>query len=72
MYVLSQKIWVFSNINSTTTSILYINPPTVVKNFTGKGNLNKDLMYESFTLELLTPPDLQKSLCLKFKKLSIQ
>ena len=46
-------------------------PPTVVKKFaTGKGNANKDLMYESFTAELLTPPDLQKSLQPKSKKLS--
>ena len=46
-------------------------PPTVIKKYaTGKGNANKDLMYESFTAELLTPPDLQKSLQPKSKKLS--
>ena len=34
-------------------------PPTVIKKYaTGKGNANKELMYEAFMAELLTPPNL--------------
>ncbi|NMJ87948.1 MAG: hypothetical protein EX285_08975 [Thaumarchaeota archaeon] len=46
-------------------------PPSVIKKYaTDKGNANKELMYEAFTAELLTPPDLQKRLRPKSKKLS--
>jgi Holliday junction resolvasome RuvABC endonuclease subunit len=45
-------------------------PPTVIKKYaTGKGNANKDLMYESFVQELLTPPDLKEILTPKSKKI---
>ena len=38
-------------------------PPTVVKKFaTGKGNANKEQMYEAFVDELLTPTDLKERL----------
>jgi len=38
-------------------------PPTVIKKFaTGKGNANKEVMYESFIAELLTPTDLKERL----------
>ena len=44
-------------------------PPTVVKKFaTGKGNANKELMYESFVDELLTPTDLKELLTPKATK----
>ena len=44
-------------------------PPTVVKKFaTGKGNANKELMYESFVDELLTPTDLKELLTPKAPK----
>ena len=44
-------------------------PPTVIKKYaTGKGNANKELMYEAFTAELLTPSDLQTRLTPKSKK----
>ena len=45
-------------------------PPSVIKKYaTGKGNANKDLMYEAFTDELLTPTDLKDRLTPKAKKL---
>jgi len=45
-------------------------PPSVIKKFaTGKGNANKELMYDAFTAELLTPPDLKDRLTPKAKKL---
>jgi hypothetical protein len=44
-------------------------PPTVIKKFaTGKGNANKELMYEAFIDELLTPTDLKDRLTPKAKK----
>ena len=44
-------------------------PPTVIKKFaTGKGNSNKELMYEAFVDELLTPIDLKERLTPKAKK----
>ena len=44
-------------------------PPTVIKKFaTGKGNANKELMYEAFVDELLTPTDLKERLTPKAKK----
>ena len=46
-------------------------PPTVIKKYaTGKGNANKELMYEAFSAELLTPTDLQERLRPNSKKLS--
>ena len=46
-------------------------PPTVIKKYaTGKGNANKDLMYEAFSDELLTPPDLKSALTPISKKLT--
>ena len=46
-------------------------PPSVIKKYaTGKGNANKELMYEAFTAELLTPPDLQIRLRPNSKKLT--
>jgi len=44
-------------------------PPTVIKKFaTGKGNANKELMYEAFVGELLTPTDLKERLTPRAKK----
>ena len=44
-------------------------PPTVIKKFaTGKGNSNKEQMYEAFVDELLTPDDLKERLTPKAKK----
>ena len=44
-------------------------PPTVIKKFaTGKGNANKEQMYEAFMSELLTPNDLKELLTPKAKK----
>ena len=44
-------------------------PPTVIKKFaTGKGNANKEQMYEAFADELLTPTDLKERLTPKAKK----
>jgi Holliday junction resolvasome RuvABC endonuclease subunit len=44
-------------------------PPTVIKKFaTGKGNANKEVMYESFVDELLTPTDLKERLTPKATK----
>ena len=46
-------------------------PPSVIKKYaTGKGNANKELMYDAFTAELLTPPDLKDRLTPKAKKLT--
>jgi len=46
-------------------------PPTVIKKYaTGKGNSNKEAMYEAFTAELLTPPDLKTTLKPKSTKLT--
>ena len=46
-------------------------PPTVIKKFaTGKGNANKELMYEAFVNELLTPTDLKERLTPKAKKIT--
>ena len=46
-------------------------PPTVIKKYaTGKGNANKEVMYEAFNAELLTPPDLKSILKPKSKKLT--
>ena len=45
-------------------------PPTVIKKFaTGKGNSNKEKMYEAFVDELLTPSDLKEQLTPKAKKI---
>ncbi len=44
-------------------------PPTVIKKFaTGKGNANKELMYDAFVDELLTPTDLKEQLTPRTKK----
>ena len=44
-------------------------PPTVIKKFaTGKGNANKELMYDAFVGELLTPTDLKERLTPRAKK----
>ena len=44
-------------------------PPTVIKKFaTGKGNANKEQMYEAFVDELLTPTDLKERLTPKATK----
>ena len=46
-------------------------PPSVIKKYaTGKGNANKELMYEAFIAELLTPPDFKDRLTPKAKKLT--
>ena len=45
-------------------------PPTVIKKYaTGKGNANKELMYEAFCAELLTPTNLKTRLTPKSKKI---
>ena len=45
-------------------------PPTVIKKYaTGKGNANKEIMYDAFCAEILTPPDLKSKLTPKSKKL---
>jgi len=44
-------------------------PPTVIKKFaTGKGNANKEVMYEAFIGEALTPTDLKELLTPKATK----
>ena len=44
-------------------------PPTVIKKFaTGKGNANKEVMYDAFVGELLTPTDLKERLTPKATK----
>ena len=46
-------------------------PPSMVKKYaTGRGNATKEVMYEAFSAELVTPPDLQQRLKPKSKKLS--
>ena len=46
-------------------------PPSVIKKYaTGKGNADKELMYEAFIAELLTPPDFKDRLTPKAKKLT--
>ena len=46
-------------------------PPSVIKKYaTGKGNANKDLMYDAFSEESNTPLDLQKTLRPKSNKLT--
>ena len=45
-------------------------PPTVIKKYaTGKGNANKEIMYDAFCAEILTPSDLKSRLTPKSKKL---
>ena len=45
-------------------------PPTVIINYaTGKGNANKEIMYDAFCAEILTPSDLKSRLTPKSKKL---
>ena len=44
-------------------------PPTVIKKYaTGKGNANKEVMYEAFVDDLLTPTDLKERLTPKATK----
>ena len=46
-------------------------PPSVIKKYaTEKGNANKELMYDAFNAELVTPSDLQHRFKPKSKKLS--
>ena len=46
-------------------------PPSVIKKYaTDKGNADKELMYEAFTDELLTPTDLKELLTPKSKKIT--
>jgi hypothetical protein len=53
--------------NQTFTSI----PPTVIKKYaTGKGNANKELMYDAFSKQCVAPVGLQKTLRPKSNKLS--
>ena len=53
--------------NQSFTSI----PPTVIKKYaTGKGNANKELMYDAFSKECVAPVDLQKTLRPKSNKLT--
>jgi hypothetical protein len=45
-------------------------PPTVIKKYaTGKGNANKEIMYDAFCAEILTPSDLKSRLTPNSKKL---
>ena len=54
-------------IGQTFTSV----PPSVIKKYaTGKGNANKDLMYNTFSKECVAPVDLHKTLKPKSTKLS--
>ena len=54
-------------VNQTFTSV----PPSVIKKYaTGKGNANKDLMYDAFSKECVTPVGLQKTLRPKSTKLT--
>ena len=54
-------------VNQKFTSV----PPTVIKKYaTGRGNANKEVMYEAFNAELLTPPDLKTALKPKSTKLT--
>ena len=44
-------------------------PSAAIKKFaTGKGNANKELMYDAFVDELLTPKDLKEQLTPRAKK----
>ena len=53
--------------HQTFTSI----PPSVIKKYaTGKGNANKDLMYDAFSKECVAPVGLQKTLRPKSNKLT--
>ena len=53
--------------NQSFTSV----PPTVIKKYaTGKGNANKEVMYEAFNAELLTTPDLKTILKPKSTKVT--
>ena len=53
-------------VKQTFTSV----PPTVIKKYaTGKGNANKEIMYDAFCAEILTPSDLKSRLTPKSKKL---
>ena len=46
-------------------------PPSMVKKYaTGRGNATKEVMYEAFCAELLTPPNLQQRLKPKSTKLT--
>ena len=46
-------------------------PPAVIKKFaTGKGNANKELMYEAFVSEILTPTDLKERLTPRATKIT--
>ena len=45
-------------------------PPTVIKKYaTGKGNANKEVMYDAFCAEILTPSDLKSRLTPKSTKI---
>ena len=62
--LLKQKMW-----KNKITFKTY--PPTVIKKFaTGKGNANKELMYEAFKYELLTPNDLKEQLTPRAMKIT--
>ena len=53
-------------VKQTFTSV----PPTVIKKYaTGKGNANKEIMYDAFCAEILTPSDLKSRLTPKSTKL---
>jgi len=53
--------------HQTVTSV----PPTVIKKYaTGKGNANKELMYDAFSKECVAPVGLQKTLRPKSTKLT--
>ena len=53
-------------VKQTFTSV----PPTVIKKYaTGKGNANKEIMYDAFCAEILTPLDLKSRLTPKSTKL---
>ena len=45
-------------------------PPTVIKKFaTGKGNANKELMYDAFVAEEFTPINLKETLTPRAEKI---
>ena len=53
--------------HQTVTSV----PPTVIKKYaTGKGNANKELMYDAFSKQCVAPVELQKTLRPKSNKLT--
>ena len=63
MGILKHKMY---KIEQTFTTV----PPTVIKKFaTGKGNANKELMYEAFVDELHTPVDLKETLTPRSEKI---